>query len=105
MIVHLASYFKLTRPSYTVDARFAIMPGPGSHKKGKSKANKSNTPGAASSSASKASDTDAVYLAEIDNAEGWDTVVNSLCIIFELPGAHPCQDFASFIFFKKFFFT
>ena len=111
---HLASQFgSLTlnfqdrdpSPSYTVDAHFAIMPGPGSRGKGKSKANKSKTPGAGSSSASKASDTDAVYLTEIDNAERWDTVVNILCVIFELPGAHPCQDFAWFIFFFKVFFT
>jgi len=105
---HLASQFgSLTlnlrdrdpSPSYTVDARFTIMPGPGSRGKGKSKANKSKTPGAGSSSASKASDTDAVYLTEIDNAERWDTVVNILCVLFELPGAHPCQDLAWFWFF------
>jgi hypothetical protein len=76
------------------------MPGPG---KGKSKAKKSKTPGTGSS-ASKAADTDAVYLTEIDNAEGWDAVVNILCMIFELPGAHPCQDLGVLFFFKVFFY-
>lgn len=54
----------------------SIMPGPGSRNKTKSKGRKPN--------ASAHGDVGQVHIAEIDNAEGWNTVVNVLCDLFQL---------------------
>lgn len=56
------------------------MPGPG--KRGK--ATKSSRPKTQSSIVS--SETDQVYVTEIDNAESWDIIVDVLCQCFDLPG-------------------
>ncbi|KAF4616500.1 hypothetical protein D9613_008591 [Agrocybe pediades] len=56
------------------------MPGPGSRAK-KSKGHKSN----ASTAWGPQQTNDAVYIAEIDNAEGWNMVVDILCDSFKLP--------------------
>ncbi|KAF9480921.1 hypothetical protein BDN70DRAFT_876939 [Pholiota conissans] len=58
------------------------MPAP--HNRGKAKSKKSK-PRNASASSSRPNDADEVYMFNIDNAEGWDKVVNILCDYFELP--------------------
>ena len=66
------------------------MPGPGSRAKAKSrKAKTKNASGSISTSRSQGVDADAdeVYVVKIDNAEGWDMIVNILCDYFQLPGA------------------
>uniref|UniRef100_A0A8H7XS32 ARM repeat-containing protein n=1 Tax=Psilocybe cubensis TaxID=181762 RepID=A0A8H7XS32_PSICU len=49
------------------------MPGPGSHKKSKSKAPRSQE------------NVRQIRMAEIDNAEGWNAIVTLLCDLFQLP--------------------
>ncbi|KAF8180416.1 hypothetical protein BJ912DRAFT_632081 [Pholiota molesta] len=58
------------------------MPAPSNRGKGKSKKRK---PTSGSASSSRPNDTDEVYVVDIDNAEGWEVVVNILCDYFELP--------------------
>ncbi|KAF8962291.1 hypothetical protein BDZ97DRAFT_1120677 [Flammula alnicola] len=61
------------------------MPGPGSRGKVKSKGNKAKSSAASSSTIKASSDVDEVYITEIDNAEGWNVIVNILCHYFALP--------------------
>lgn len=61
------------------------MPGPGSRAKAKSK--KTKTKSGSGSIAQSHTDADEIYVVKIDNAEGWDMIVNILCDYFQLPGA------------------
>jgi len=53
------------------------MPGPGARRKKKAKAASSSEPQPEITN---------VFLPQIENAEGWNIVVNILCDYFELPG-------------------
>ncbi|PPQ78318.1 hypothetical protein CVT25_011689 [Psilocybe cyanescens] len=57
------------------------MPGPGSRSKAKLKSHKPKTP----ASPMAQGDVSEVQIAEIDNAAGWNVIVNILCGLFELP--------------------
>ncbi|RDB27508.1 hypothetical protein Hypma_003895 [Hypsizygus marmoreus] len=57
------------------------MPGPGHRKKAKPRAASSTSARATSSSASSPD----AYVGDIDHAETWNTIVDILCIVFEIP--------------------
>jgi hypothetical protein len=70
------------------------MPAPSNRGKGKSKKSK---PKNGSASSSRPNDTDEIYVVDIDNAEGWEVVVNILCDYFELPGQSILQGFLFYV--------
>jgi hypothetical protein len=77
------------------------MPAPSNRGKGKSKKRK---PTSGSASSSRPNDTDEVYVVDIDNAEGWEVVVNILCDYFELPGWSNLQGVSRLTFHETFFY-